>query len=91
MEDEPVESCMTLVWRITKGGVLDKCMIEFPPLTDGNVRWLWPMREGKRIWLTANDYQIHKFPRFLAWSKPQSNTPAVRDPFTLFVGKALCR
>ena len=50
------------VWRITKGGVLDECMIEFPPLTDGNVRWLWPMREGMRKWLTVRGYQIHKFP-----------------------------
>ena len=34
------------VWRITKGGVLDECMIEWPQLTDGDVRRLWPMREG---------------------------------------------
>ena len=28
-------------------------MIEFPQLTDGNVRWLWPMREEMRKWLMA--------------------------------------
>jgi len=28
-------------------------MIESAPLTDGSVRWLWPMHEAGRKWLTA--------------------------------------
>jgi hypothetical protein len=46
-------------------------MIEFPPLPDGNVWWLWPMREGMRKWLTARGYQIHKFPDVRRWDRPQ--------------------
>jgi len=58
------------VWRITKGGVLDECMIEWPQLTDGDVRRLWPMREGMRKWLTVRGYQIHKFPDVRRWDRP---------------------
>ena len=47
-------------------------MIEFPPLPDGNVWWLWPMREGTRKWLTARGYQIHKFPDVRRWDSWQS-------------------
>ena len=47
------------VWRIIKGGVLDKCIIEFPPLTDGNVQWLWPMRERSRMLLTITGVVVY--------------------------------
>jgi hypothetical protein len=60
------------VWRITKDGVLDECMIEWPPLTDGNVRCLWPMRKGMEKWLTVRGYKIHKFPDADRWDKAQS-------------------
>jgi len=55
------------VWRITKDGVLDECMIEWPPLTDGNVRWLWPMRKGMEKWLTVRGWQIHRFSDVRRW------------------------
>jgi hypothetical protein len=47
-------------------------MIEWPLLTVGNVRWLWPMREGMRKWLTVQGYQIHKFPDVRHWDRSQS-------------------
>jgi hypothetical protein len=45
-------------------------MIEWPQLTDGDVRRLWPMREGMRKWLTVRGYQIHKFPDVRRWDRP---------------------
>jgi hypothetical protein len=48
------------LWRITKGGVLDECMIELPPLTDGNVRQLRLMRDRIRKWFAIPGDQIHK-------------------------------
>jgi hypothetical protein len=53
-------------------GVLDECMIEFRPLTDGNVWWFWPMREGMRKWLTVRGSQIHNFPDVRRWDSSQS-------------------
>ncbi len=47
-------------------------MIEFPQLTDGNVRWLWPKRERMRQWLTVRGYQIHTVADVRRWDKPQS-------------------
>jgi len=61
------------VWRITKSGVLDECMTEFPPLTDENVRWLCPMRERLRILLTVRGDQIHKFQEVRSWVRSSSN------------------
>jgi hypothetical protein len=37
-------------------------MIEPAPLTPGSVRWLWPMREGMRKYLTVRRWQMHRFP-----------------------------
>ena len=47
-------------------------MIEFPQLTDGNVRWLWPMRKRMEKRLTVRGWQIHKFPDVGHWGRPQS-------------------
>jgi len=66
-----------LLWRNDRGKTVRRPWREAqqPPLTDGNVRWLWPKRERMRIWLTVRGYQIHKFPHVPKWDRPSSKGP----------------